>query len=238
MTFDITIPVLNEEETLKKNVLILYEFLKDNFPDQNQWKIVIADNGSTDKTLEIAQKLDQKIDEITYVKVPKRGVGLALKTSWGQSEADIVGYMDLDLATDLSHFLEVYDCIEKLDYDLVYASRLHPDSQVIGRTLKREIASRGFNFLLKAYLNVGFSDGMCGFKFLKRAVFPRLFELGARNDGWFFSTELLTTAEWEGLKIFELPVKWTDDISSSRVKVIPLAKKYIQSMIELKKRKK
>ena len=75
MTFDITIPVLNEEETLKKNVLILYEFLKDNFPDQNQWKIVIADNGSTDKTLEIAQKLDQKIDEITYVKGPKRGVG-------------------------------------------------------------------------------------------------------------------------------------------------------------------
>ena len=60
---------------------------------------------------------------------------------------------------------------------------------------------------------------------------------GADNDGWFFSTELLTTAEWLNYKLFELPVKWTDDVSSSKVKVLPLAKKYILSMIELKKRK-
>lgn len=237
MTFDVTIPVLNEEETLEQNVLILHKFLLKHYPQKGQWQIVIADNGSTDRTLEIAQKLSDDISEVTYVKVPKRGVGLALKTSWGQSKADIVGYMDLDLATDLSHFLEAFDALSNQDYDIVYATRLHPKSQVIGRTLKREISSRGFNFLLKTYLNVGFSDGMCGFKFLKRSVYPRLFELGAQNDGWFFSTELLTTAEWEGLKIYELPVKWTDDVSSSRVKVIPLAKKYIQSMIDLKKLK-
>ena len=93
--------------------------------------------------------------------------------------------MDLDLATDLSHFLEVYQAIANEGYDIVYATRLHPKSQVIGRSLKREVASRVFNFLLKMYLNVRFSDGMCGFKFLKRAVYPELFERGAQNDGWF-----------------------------------------------------
>ena len=237
MTFDITIPVLNEEETLEQNVLILHQFVSENFPNHNDWQIVIADNGSTDKTLEIAQKLSSEVKEVTYVKVPKKGVGLALKTSWGQSKADIVGYMDLDLATDLKHFPEAINAIETANFDIVYATRLHADSQVVGRTLKREISSRGFNFLLKTYLNIGFSDGMCGFKFLKRSVYPRLFELGAQNDGWFFSTELLTTAEWDGLKIFELPVKWTDDVSSSRVKIVPLAKRYIRSMIELKKKK-
>lgn len=237
MNFEITIPVLNEEATLEQNAEILHGFLKRHFPDSGQWRIVIADNGSTDRTPEIARALADKIPEIACVKVPEKGVGLALKTSWGQSGADIVGYMDLDLATDLPHFLEAYDALANQGFDIVYGSRLHPRARVINRPLKREVASRVFNLLLKLYLGVRFSDGMCGFKFLRREIYPRLYEAGARNDGWFFSTELLTTAEWLGLKICELPVKWTDDVSSSRVQIIPLAKKYIRSMYELKKRK-
>lgn len=235
MTFDITIPVLNEEATLEQNVRTLHSFLREHFPEAGQWRIVIADNGSTDRTLEIARALSEQIPEVACIKVPEKGVGLALKASWGQSQADIVGYMDLDLATGLPHFLEAYDAIASQGYDIVYGSRLHPRAQVINRTLKREIASRVFNLLLKLYLGVRFSDGMCGFKFLRREAYPRLYEAGARNNGWFFSTELLATAEWLGLKIFELPVKWADDVSSSRVEIIPLAKKYIRSMYELKK---
>lgn len=237
MTFDITIPVLNEEATLSQNVRILHQFLVTHFPDQQQWQIVIADNGSTDRTLEIAQQLDQEIPQVTYVKVPRRGVGLALKYSWSRSNADIVGYMDLDLATDLPHFLEVYKAIAEQDYDIVYGTRLHKNSKVINRPFKREIASRVFNFLLKVYLGVRFSDGMCGFKFLKREVYQSLHEGGANNDGWFFSTELLTVAEWQKLKIYELPVQWTDDVSSSKVKIVPLAIRYIKSMAALKKRR-
>lgn len=237
MTFDVTIPVLNEEATLSQNVRRLHAFLMQHFPEQEQWQIVIADNGSTDRTLEIAQALDAEIPEVTYVKVPRKGVGLALKTSWSQSQADIVGYMDLDLATDLPHFLEAYQAIAEEGYDLVYATRLHPNSEVVNRPFKREVASRVFNGLLKAYLQVGFSDGMCGFKWLRRQVYPELNQAGATNDGWFFSTELLVTAEWLDKRIYELPVKWTDDISSSRVKILPLAKKYVKSMKELKKRK-
>jgi len=237
MTFDVTIPVLNEEATLSQNVRRLHAFLIQHFPEQGQWQIVIADNGSTDRTLEIAQALDAEIPEVTYVKVPRKGVGLALKTSWSQSQADIVGYMDLDLATELPHFLEAYRAIAEEGYELVYATRLHPNSEVVNRPFKREVASRVFNGLLKAYLQVGFSDGMCGFKWLRRKVYPELNQAGATNDGWFFSTELLVTAEWLGKRMYELPVKWTDDVSSSRVKILPLAKKYVKSMKELKKRK-
>lgn len=234
MTFDVTIPVLNEEETLERQVSILRGFLLSHYPTPGQWRIVIADNGSTDRTPEIAASLSNTYPEIAFVKVPEKGVGLALKTSWGQSQAEIVGYMDLDLATDLPHFLEAYQAIAEKDCDIVYATRLHPRSQVIGRTLKREIASRVFNLLLKVYLGVGFSDGMCGFKFLKRSAYLKLYEGGARNNGWFFSTELLSVAEWLNLKIYELPVKWTDDAASSKVQIIPLAKRYWRDMRALK----
>ena len=174
---------------------------------------------------------------IVPLTVPRKGVGLALKTSWEQSKADIVGYMDLDLATDLSHFPDAIGAIEKSGYDIVYATRLHPKAKVIGRTLKREFTSRVFNFILKTYLRVGFSDGMCGFKWLKREVYPQLNKAGAVSDGWFFSTELLTIAEWQKLKLFELPVTWTDDVSSSRVKIVPLAKQYLAAMKVLKAKK-
>lgn len=234
MTFDVTIPVLNEEETLAQQVGILHTFLKEHFPSSDQWKIVIADNGSEDRTRPIAEELSQTYAEVHWVSVPRRGVGLALKTSWGQSEADIVGYMDLDLATDLQHFLEAYHAIAEEGFDLVYGSRLHRNAQVINRPFKREVASRVFNFLLKTYLGVRFSDGMCGFKFLRRDVLDPLMKGGAQNDGWFFSTELLTVAEWQKLSLYELPVKWTDDISSSKVQILPLAKRYIRSMAALK----
>jgi glycosyltransferase involved in cell wall biosynthesis len=235
MTFDITIPVLNEEETLEQNVKILHGFVSQHFPDKSLWNIIIADNGSTDKTAEIALSIGKELPEVKLVKVPKRGVGLALKTSWNQSKADIVGYMDLDLATDLPHFLDAYAAIATLDYDLVYATRLHKKSEVINRPLKREISSRVFNFLVKLILGTKFSDGQCGFKWLKRSVFPMLQEKGVQDDGWFLSTELVAVSEWQNLKVFELPVKWTDDISSTKVKVIPLAKRYLKNMQELKR---
>lgn len=237
MTFDVTIPVLNEELTLAANVGTLHRFLSTHFPDTAQWKIVIADNGSEDNTRAIAEALSVQYPEVHWVSVPRKGVGLALKTSWGQSTADIVGYMDLDLATDLPHFLTAYRALAVDGYDLVYATRLHPQAQVINRTLKREVASRVFNLLLKAYLGVRFSDGMCGFKFLRRDILPDLMAAGADNDGWFFSTELLTVAEWQHRKMYELPVKWTDDVSSSRVKIIPLAQRYLTAMAALKRRR-
>ncbi len=237
MTFEVTIPVLNEEENLEKNIRVLHSFLKANFPNDGRWQIVIADNGSADKTFEIARRLSEKIKEVSCLKVPTKGVGLALKTSWEQSTAQIIGYMDLDLSTELPHFLEAYQALSEKGFDLVYGSRLHPESLVSGRTFKREITSRLFNLILKKYLKVRFSDGMCGFKFFKRQWYSNLYEGGAQNDGWFFSTELLTVAEWLNLKICELPVHWTDDVSSSRVKILPLAKRYLKAMWQLKKRK-
>jgi glycosyltransferase involved in cell wall biosynthesis len=236
-TFDVTIPVLNEAPTLDRQVRILYRFLQEHYPEPGQWRIVIADNGSTDDTPHIAEALGDELPEVRLLRVPEKGVGLALKTSWMQSDADIVGYMDLDLATDLRHFVQAVNALDTEGFDLVYATRLHKNARVIGRTLKREITSRVFNFIVKRYLGVRFSDGMCGFKWLHRRHVAPLIAGGAVSNGWFFSTELLTVAEWKGLKMCELPVRWVDDAGSSKVNIRRLAKQYLRAMAVLKKKK-
>ena len=157
-----------------------------------------------------------------------RGVGRALKKTWGDSHADIIGYMDLDLATDLKHIPEVLAALAD-GADLVYGSRLHERSIVVGRTLKREILSRGLNSIVRNYLGVTVSDVMCGFKFLRRPLYPILTAGGAVSDGWFFCAELLVVAQWKGLKLVELPVKWTDS-PSSKVRVLSLSVAYLKAM--------
>lgn len=236
LTFDVTIPVLNEAETIDRQVRILHSFLLHHFPDTSQWRIVIADNGSTDDTPQLALALSAQLPEVHLVRVPERGVGLALKTSWTQSNADIVGYMDLDMATDLRHFIQAYHALATEGFDIVYGTRLHRKAKVRGRTLKREITSRVFNAMLKLYLGTHFSDGMCGFKWLLRRHVQPLMEAGAVSNGWFFSTELLALSEWKGLKMCELPVYWTDDTTASKVNIPRLARQYIAAMRVLKTR--
>jgi glycosyltransferase involved in cell wall biosynthesis len=237
ITSDIVVPVLNEEESLEANILKILTFVEKNLTDQFLCRIVIADNGSTDRTPEIARKLEKEFNgKVLFHRVERKGVGLALKSAWGASDANIVGYMDLDLATDLEHLPEALDAIVNNGADIVYGSRLHKNSRVIGRTLKREITSRIFNYVIKTYLRTRFSDGMCGFKFLKKEHLAPIIENGADSDGWFFCTELLVVGEWDGLQLYELPVKWTDD-ANSKVSIYNLTREYIEAMRRLKSKR-
>ena len=233
MKLEITIPVLNEEETLDRQIRIVDAYLAEHFDADSQADVLIGDNGSTDGTEAIGKSLERELERVRYINVGRRGVGLALKTCWGNSTADIVGYMDLDLATDLSHLKQAILPLAADEADLVVGSRLLKDSQVIGRTMKRAIVSRVFNLMLKTYLGVKFTDGMCGFKFLQRKHLDLLTSLGTQSDGWFYSTELLACAEHADMRLLELPIKWTDD-PNTKAKIGPLAVEYIQAMRELK----
>lgn len=233
-TVDVTIPVLNEEADLERNVLKLREFHVETFSDPSRIKIVIADNGSTDGTRAIGERMAATEEWLQYIRLEKRGVGMALKKSWEASEADIVGYMDLDLATDISHFPTAIRALTEQGYDVVYATRFHCQSKVIGRSMIRGIVSRIFNLIVRTYLGTRFSDGMCGFKFLRRDKLLALRANGAVSDGWFFSTELLVVSEWLGLKLYELPVTWREN-PNTKARIVRLAVEYLMAMRLLRK---
>ncbi|WP_028595319.1 glycosyltransferase [Paenibacillus assamensis] len=236
MKINIIIPVLNEELRIRKGIETAIDFLEMNL--SGKYKLTIVDNGSTDKTEQIANELIQKHGAIDYIKLSQRGVGLALREAAKVNEHEIIGYMDVDLSTDLRHILEVYDLFEKeKNTNIVNGSRLLSSSEVEGRKVLRGITSRGLNVILKVVLGVKFTDAMCGFKFFKKDTLNKLIEKSSDNNGWFYCTELLVRAEWERIQIKELPVKWEDD-PNSKVKVIKLSINYLKEIIKLRKDKK
>ncbi|NWG13213.1 MAG: glycosyltransferase family 2 protein [Acidobacteria bacterium] len=203
------IPVYNEEQALRPCVERLRAFLEEDF--RHDWRIIVANNGSTDGTVEAASRLAAEDERVRLLNLSRKGRGLALRTAWSQSTADIVSYMDVDLSTNLRYFpllVEGLCC----GYDVAVGSRLMQASMV-ARRLKREILSRGFNLLIRLLFWTRFTDAQCGFKAL-RGEAARLLLPHVVNNGWFFDAELLILAEKNGFRIFEAPVEWMEDLDS------------------------
>jgi glycosyltransferase involved in cell wall biosynthesis len=209
LTIEIVIPVYNEEEAIGPCVDRLRSFLDEEFP--RLWRVVIANNGSSDRTLAIARDLSVQDARVGVVNLTRKGRGLALRTAWSQSAADVVSYMDVDLSTNLHYFPLLIEGL-RCGYDIAVGSRLMQASMV-ARRLKREVLSRGFNFLIRFLFRTRFSDAQCGFKALRREA-AQLLLPHVVNNGWFFDAELLILAEKNNFRIFEAPVEWMEDLDS------------------------
>ena len=98
MKVNITIPALDEEAKLSSSVRQLLEFLTAHCRFDSE--VVIADNGSTDKTWEIAGALCLEHPGVRRVQFSQKGHGRAVKKVWSESDCDILTYMDVDLATE------------------------------------------------------------------------------------------------------------------------------------------
>jgi len=227
---DLVIPVYNEAHVLEGSVNTVRAFLAEGLVP-HRWKIVIADNASTDATLSIAQRLaDAHSDEVGYLHLDQKGRGRALKAAWLASDADILTYMDVDLSTDLEAYpLLVQHIIN--GYDIVIGSRLLPGSQTT-RSRKREAISRAYNLLIKVSHFTALSDAQCGFKAISREAAQALVPL-VENNEWFFDTELLLLAEKRGYRIKEIPVRWRED-PDTRVNIMKTAWEDIQGLARLR----
>ena len=227
-TVDVIIPVYNEEEQLAQSVTTLRQFLKENLP--SKWAIVVADNGSTDNTLSIAQALSLEYPDVRYVHLPEKGRGRALRQTILSSPADVVSYMDVDLSTHLNALPTLVKAIED-GYDIAIGSRLMSGAKT-KRCFKRELTSRSYNLLVKAMFFTPFCDAQCGFKAISHRAAQDLVPL-VRNNMWFFDTELLILACRKGYKIKEIPVTWIED-PGSKVNVLKTATEDIKGLLRMR----
>jgi glycosyltransferase involved in cell wall biosynthesis len=231
-TIDIVIPCLNEERRLPVSLDRLRDFCRRRMADY-QWRIVVADNGSTDRTYHIAlEQAHVYPEEVRAIHLDIRGRGRALRKAWLESKADVVCYMDVDLSTDLEALPPLAAAIAKEGYDVAVGSRLSKGSRVEGRSLWREVVSRCYNALIKLMFLTRFPDAQCGFKAMSRRAAAEIVPV-SKDLGWFLDTEILIIAEKRGYRVKSVPVHWRDD-PDSRVKVARTAWRDFKGLLRLR----
>jgi glycosyltransferase involved in cell wall biosynthesis len=217
-TVDVVVPVYNESRALERSICHLHRFLEDNLPFR--WRIVIADNASTDGTWKIARRLSEGLGGVEAIHLELKGRGRALRSAWAASDAEVLCYMDVDLSTDLRALPPLIAGLVSGHSELAIGTRLAPGSR-IRRSRKRELISRVYNALLRIALRARFTDAQCGFKAIRADAARRLLP-ETEDGGWFFDTELLVRAQRRGMRIHEVAVDWVED-SDSRVEILKTA---------------
>jgi glycosyltransferase involved in cell wall biosynthesis len=199
------IPAYNEAPVLRRNV----DFIEQAVRSINgSYEIIIAEDGSTDGSDEIAAHMARQNPRIIHSHaVGRLGKGQALRKALKASTGEIIVFMDADLATSLSHLPKLLSLIES-GYDGAVGSR-HADNSVTSMTLLREFTSQAYNFLARLLFGTRVRDHQCGFKAFHRKAFESIVN-GMKSNGFIFDTELIVKGKRKGLLIAELPVTWTD----------------------------
>lgn len=235
MRVDICVPAYNEALILEKSTEQLYEFCEKNLTNID-WQVVLVINGSTDNSIDIAEELKKIYQHLSVVVFKKAGRSQALIDYWKISGANIVSYMDCDLAVDLEALPRLLNPLINNQADLTIGNRFHKNS-LVQRSFLRELSSRSYNLLAKIIIGHKQKDLQCGFKAIKKDVFNKL-PIKNQDDIWFFDTELIIWAEKLNFKVLGINVNWQETRLGkrpSKVKLFSDAKAFLKHLWLLKK---
>lgn len=232
MDLTVLFPVLDERLRLRKGIETTVAYLREN--STVPYHLMILDNGSTDETPEIAAQLCGEYEEVEYVRVSQRGVGVAFREGIKRNRSEIVGYMDIDLSTNIRHLGQAIHIFESCpDIEYINGTRFSRQSDTKGRKWYRKITSQGLLVLLRAVFGMKCTDAVCGFTFLRKETAERLVEASGNDNGWFYTIEFLLRAERMGIKILDMPVEWQEDYDTT-VKIFKTVKNYLVQICRLK----
>lgn len=235
MMIDFCLPVKNEEKIIGDNLVKLRDFLVlQNY--SFSWQIVVILNNCDDRSENIVQSLVlENPQQFKYLSISPPGKGGALKYYFSISNADILVFMDIDLAVSLENINALINPIIKNDYDFVIGSRLLENSQV-ERSFFRSISSLIYNILSRKLFCHNFRDLQCGFKAFKSEVFAKT-KPYLKDNKWFLDTEMVLIAKFFKFRIKEIPVNWAENRYAqrkSKVNVYRSAWGFIKNMIRLR----
>jgi glycosyltransferase involved in cell wall biosynthesis len=218
------IPAFNEEMRLESSVKILLKFLKKHFG--KNFEVIISEDGSTDKTYQIALMISKKFSNVKVIKNRHIGKGHAIVKGFEHANGDIVGFVDADLSTDINFLPEVIEKI-KNGADISIGSRYVEGNRIVKRTFGRWFVSKLYNLLIQIIFSSKIKDHQCGFKFFKKNSVMKLIKK-VKNKKFVWDSELLIRAQREGYRIAEVPVNWTEKKGGQ----LKISKGIIQMLID------
>lgn len=209
----VVVPAYNEESRLPASLQAIHRYLAGQ---DYLSEIIVVDDGSSDRTAEVAEARQAELANLLVLRNPHRGKAYALRTGVLASRGGIVFLCDADLSMPIEEVAKFLPLLRQ-GYDVVIGSREAPGAQRIGEPPHRHLMGRVFNSLVRLVILSEFQDTQCGFKCLSRRaaldIFPRL---QVRTDETEvkgpmvtgFDVELLYLARKLGYRIAEIGVHW------------------------------
>lgn len=170
-----------------------------------RYEIILCDNGSTDLTYKKGINLSKKFEKIKFIRIEKRGIGLALKEMIRKAKFENIIFLPIDMSFDLRFIDDSLAYLKK--YDLVIGSKKVKKS-IVRRPTVRKIFSTIFNFLVNIFFDLGITDTQ-SVKAFRKSKIKKLSE-EVESEDLFFDVELLLKSKKAGLKIIEIPVICND----------------------------
>lgn len=204
LDLSIIVPAYNEEKRLEKTLQQIFTYFQKG---KLSFEILVVDDGSSDKTKNIAEKFFQNHKNgrvISFLK--NRGKGHAVKSGVLESNGEYILFTDADGSTPIGEFETLFQYMKQ--YDISIGSRyLQREKIKISQPKYRVFLGRFANQVIqKIFLN-GIQDTQCGFKLFRSTIAKDIFSR-QRIERFGFDIEILSIAKQRGCSIIEVPVAW------------------------------
>jgi dolichyl-phosphate beta-glucosyltransferase len=209
----IIIPARNEESRLPRSLGQVFAFLENQ---KYSAEVLVVENGSTDRTLETAQKIARNFPDLRVLHEDLPGKGHAVRRGMLETRGEYRFIADADFSMpveEIARFLP-----PAIDCDIAIASREAPGAVRFHEPAYRHLTGRVFNLFIRTLVLPGLQDTQCGFKCFHSRVAEDIFRYQTLT-GWSFDVELLVIARQHGYRISEIGIPWYFD-KGSKINVL------------------
>ncbi len=240
LELSVVVPAYNEQVRLPAMLdeTLRYLELRTTRQPAFSWEVVLVDDGSRDKTVDVAMSYVQRygVDRMRVLELVKnRGKGGAVRAGVLHSRGRYVLMADADAATVFADIEKLEEEVAKSGADVVVGSRVHlrTKSAAERRGAIRSFVSRVFNWVVVNVGGVtGVADTQCGFKLFSRDA-ARIAFGGQRLERWAFDVELLYRCQMNNLSIKSVDVQWTE-VPGSKLSVVKATLNMIKDMLRMR----
>ncbi|MFQ5977122.1 MAG: glycosyltransferase [Candidatus Heimdallarchaeota archaeon] len=224
----VVIPVLNEEKIIEKNTKKLMDYL-DSLLFLKDYEIILAENGSRDKTLRIANKLEKELSQVVVASIPFSSWGEAYRQGVALAKNSVITYA-IDLAFDMAFIGRATKLLNQ--YPIVIGCRYAGDTRV-ERPLHRKLISKINAPVVKAIFGTRFQD-IDGIRAMRKKVAKEIVRKTTAM-GSFWDTELMVLISKSGLSYLEIPVDHVE-FRKSRFKIRKLILDHLVQLLSNSRR--
>ncbi len=203
----VVIPAYNEERNIRESLRRIESFMA---LQRYDWECIVSSDGSKDRTVEWVSDFVKTHPSGRFKLLSNEkneGKGFTVRRGILASRGKFILVTDADLSAPIKEVDKLINALES-GYDIAIGSRaVRAEGADVQQSLKRRVAGRVFNFLVRLIILKGFLDTQCGFKCFKKEAAFKLFGMQKLN-GFSFDVEILYLAKKYGFKIKEVAVMW------------------------------